>query len=100
MHFAAEQNGLTLIRAYGDLPLEELARIAAAAVRGRAAGRLVVVDVAHVSHLHYAGAALLRSVPGIRLAGASRYVRDLVRAGGAGGFVEFHDGVDEAVTAA
>jgi hypothetical protein len=42
-----------------------------------------------VRHLHYAGARLLREVPGLRLAGASRYLRDLVHAGGGFG-VEFH----------
>jgi hypothetical protein len=99
MHLLESQNRLTLIRCRGELGLEELARIAAAAARARAGGRLVVVDVSCVPHLHYAGASLLKAVPGIRLAGASRYLRDLVRAGGAGASVEFHAGVEEALTA-
>jgi hypothetical protein len=53
-----------------------------------------------VTHLHYAGAALLRAIPGLRAAGASRYVRDLVHAGGAGGHVELFDDVGDAFRAA
>ena len=49
---------------------------------------MVVVDLKRVTHLHYAGAALLKAIPGLRAAGASRYVRDLVHAGGAAGYVE------------
>jgi hypothetical protein len=99
MHVLESQNGLLIVRCRGELGLEELARIAAAGAAARAEGRTVVVDVARVPHLHYAGAALLKGIPGIRLAGASRYLRDLVRAGGAGASVEFHPGVDEALSA-
>jgi ABC-type transporter Mla MlaB component len=81
MHVALHQNGLTLVRCYGELSLEELARVAAAAARARAEGRMAVVDLGRVTHLHYAGARLLAEVPGLRAAGASRYVRDLLRAG-------------------
>ena len=61
---------------------------------------MVVIDLKRVTHLHYAGAALLKAIPGLRAAGASRYVRDLVHAGGAGGYVELYGDVEEAVRAA
>lgn len=98
MHVLREEPGATVLRCYGELSLAELASIAAAAARARAAGSLVVVDLARVSHLHFAGARLLREVPGLRLAGASRYLRDLVHAGGGFG-VEFHPDVAHAVGA-
>ena len=98
MHVLREDSGLTILRCYGELSLAELASVAAAAARARAAGRLVVVDLSRVRHLHFAGARLLREVPGLRLAGASRYVRDLVHAGGGFG-VEFHPDVAQAVRA-
>jgi len=98
MHVLREDLGLTVLRCYGELSLAELASVAAAAARARAAGRLVVVDLSRVRHLHFAGARLLREVPGLRLAGASRYVRDLVHAGGGFG-VEFHPDVAQAVRA-
>jgi len=60
----------------------------------------VVVDLKRVTHLHYAGAALLRAIPGLRAAGASRYIRDLVFAGGAAGHLELYRDVEEAVRAA
>ncbi len=100
MHTLQPQNGLTLVRCTGDLGLGELARITAACARARTNRQLVVVDLTRVTHLHYAGARMLRQVPGLRLAGASRYVRDLVHAGGAGGFVELFDDVEEALRAA
>ena len=89
MHVLREETGVTVLRCYGELSLAELASVAAASARARAAGRLVVLDLSRVGHLHYAGARLLREVPGLRLAGASRYLRDLVHAGGGFG-VEFH----------
>lgn len=98
MHVLREEPGATVLRCYGELSLAELASLAAAAARARAAGQLVVVDLSRVSHLHYAGAPLLREVPGLRLAGASRYLRDLVHAGGGFG-VEFHPDVAHAVGA-
>ena len=98
MHVLREDSGLTILRCYGELSLAELAGVAAAAARARAAGRLVVIDLARVRHLHFAGARLLREVPGLRLAGASRYLRDLVHAGGGFG-VEFHPDVAQAVRA-
>jgi ABC-type transporter Mla MlaB component len=98
MHVALHQNALTLIRCYGELSLEELARVAAAAARARADGRMAVVDLGRVTHLHYAGARLLAEVPGLRAAGASRYVRDLLRAGA--GSVELYRDVGEAFGAA
>jgi ABC-type transporter Mla MlaB component len=100
MFEAREQDGVTIIRGTGELTREELRRIAAIAMRAREGGRMVVVDLKGVTHLHYAGAALLKAVPGLRAAGASRYVRDLVRAGGAGGHVAMFSDVDEAVEAA
>jgi hypothetical protein len=39
-------------------------------------------------------------VPGLPAAVASRYVKDLVHAGGAGGFVELFDDVEAALRAA
>jgi ABC-type transporter Mla MlaB component len=98
MHVALHQNGLTLVRCYGELSLEELARVAAAAARARAEGRMAVVDLGRVTHLHYAGARLLADVPGLRAAGASRYVRDLLRAGA--GAVDLYRDVGEAFGAA
>ena len=53
-----------------------------------------------MTHLHYAGAALLKAIPGLRASGATRYVRDLVCAGGAGGHVEMFADVEEAIRAA
>jgi len=98
MHVLREEIGVTVLRCYGDLSLAELASVAAASARARAAGRLVVLDLSRVAHLHYAGARLLQDVPGIRLAGASRYLRDLVLAGGGFG-VEFHPDVAAAMRA-
>ncbi len=99
MHVIEESSALAVVRAYGELRLAEVARIAAAAARARAAGRAVVLDLSRVTHLHYAGARLLGEVPGIRAAGASRYVRDLCYAGGGFGRLEFHRDVAEAVRA-
>ncbi len=98
MHVLREEPGVTVLRCYGELSLAELASVAAAAARARAAGRLAVVDLTRVRHLHYAGARLLRDVPGLRLAGASRYLRDLLHAGGGFG-VEFHPDVAHALGA-
>lgn len=98
MHVHLDQPGVTVLRCFGELSLAELASVAAAAARARADGRLVVVDLSRVRHLHYAGARLLREVPGLRLAGASRYVRDLVHAGGGFG-VEFHPDLAHALRA-
>ena len=99
MHLVEDEHALTVIRAYGDLGLDELAHIAAAAARARASGRAVVLDLGRVRHLHYAGARLLGQVPGLKTAGASRYLRDLVCAGGGWGHLEFHRDVGEAVRA-
>jgi ABC-type transporter Mla MlaB component len=96
----SEGDGVTVIRGAGELSRAELEVIAALAARARHDGRRVVIDLSRVSHLHYAGAALLKGVHGVRAAGASRYVRDLVRVGGAGAAVEFHSDVEEAVRAA
>ena len=99
MHVIEEQSALTVIRGYGELGLAEVARVAAAAARARAARRAVVLDLSRATHLHYAGARLLSEVPGIRVAGASRYLRELVYAGGGFGRLEFHRDVAEAVRA-
>jgi len=88
------------VKAAGELGRGELAGIAAAAGRARREGRTVVIDLAAVTHLHYAGAALLKSIPGLRAAGASSYVRDLVHAGGAAGYVELYPDLEEALRAA
>jgi ABC-type transporter Mla MlaB component len=100
MFEARWQDEVTVIRCNGELPRHELEAIAEIARRARQEGRMVVVDLKKVTHLHYAGAALLKAIPGLRAAGASRYVRDLVFAGGAGGFVELYPDVEEAVRAA
>jgi ABC-type transporter Mla MlaB component len=100
MFEARHDDGHTIIRGIGEISREELEAIAGIAARARADGRTVVVDLKKVTHLHYAGAALLKAIPGLRAAGASRYVRDLVRAGGAGGHVEMYGDVEEAVRAA
>jgi hypothetical protein len=98
MHVLREETGVTVLRCYGELSLAELASVAAAAARARAIGRLVVIDLSRVRHFHYAGARLLREVPGLRLAGASGYLRNLVLAGGGYG-VEFHPDVADAMRA-
>jgi ABC-type transporter Mla MlaB component len=100
MYEAREQDHVTVIRARGELTRDELRSIAGVAAGARADGRVVVVDLRGVTHLHYAGAALLKAIPGLRAAGASRYVRDLVHAGGAGGHVEMFDDVADATGAA
>ncbi|MBI5067736.1 MAG: anti-anti-sigma factor [Deltaproteobacteria bacterium] len=100
MYEARQQDHVTVIRAQGDLTRGELVGIAALAGQARRQGRMVVIDLQGVTHLHYAGATLLKAIPGLRAAGASRYVRDLVHAGGAGGHVEMFDDVEEAVRAA
>jgi ABC-type transporter Mla MlaB component len=100
MFEAWREDEVTVIRCSGELPKDELSGIAAIARRARDEGRMVVVDLKRVTHLHYAGAALLKAIPGLRAAGANRYVRDLVLAGGAGGYVELYPDVAEAVRAA
>ena len=100
MFQARRQDEVVVIRCEGDVSREELAQVATVARRARAEGSMVVIDLKRVTHLHYAGAALLRAIPGLRAAGANRYVRDLVFAGGAGGHVELFGDVEEAVRAA
>jgi ABC-type transporter Mla MlaB component len=100
MYEARQDEGVTVIRGAGELGRAELAAMAALAAQARREGRTVVIDLSRVTHLHYADAALLKAIPGLRAAGASRYVRDLVHAGGAGGYVEFHADVEEALRAA
>jgi ABC-type transporter Mla MlaB component len=100
MYEARNQDEVTVIRCVGELTRDELSAMAGLAQRARREGRMVVVDLKRVTHLHYAGAALLKAIPGLRAAGASRYVRDLVHAGGAGGYVELYGDVEEAVRAA
>ncbi len=100
MHQVRRQDDVIIIRCEGELAREELTEVAAEARRARAEACLVVIDLKRVTHLHYAGAALLRAIPGLRAAGASRYVRDLVFAGGAAGHVELYGDVEEAVRAA
>ena len=100
MHDAVDLDGVVIIRGAGELARAEVEAIARLAAEERRAGKRVVVDLRRVTHLHYAGAALFRHVPGLRAAGASRYVKDLVLAGGAGGFVELFDDVEDALRAA
>ena len=100
MHIVKSQYGLTLVRSSGELCFEELARIAATCARARAQRRLVVIDLSGVTHLHYAGGRLLREVEGLRLAGATPYVKSLLHAGGAGGYLELFRNVEEALRAA
>jgi hypothetical protein len=100
MYDATDGAGITVVRGMGELGRAELANIATLAARARQQGRMVVLDLKHVTHLHYGGAALLKAVPGLRAAGASRYVRDLVHAGGAAGYVELYPDVEEAMRAA
>ncbi len=91
---------VVVIKCEGELDRDELSQVAALARKERAEARMVVIDLKKVTHLHYAGAALLRAIPGLRAAGANRYVRDLVFAGGAAGHVELYGDVEEAVRAA
>ena len=100
MFEATQQDDVTIIRGADELTKDELSAIAAIARRSRASGLRVVIDLKYVTHLHYAGAALLKAIPGLRAAGASRYVRDLVHAGGAGGHVELFEDVEDATQAA
>jgi ABC-type transporter Mla MlaB component len=100
MYQVRHEDGVTVVQGAGELSRDELSGIASLAASVRCQGRMVVVDLRRVTHLHYAGAALLKAIPGLRAAGASRYVRDLVHAGGAGGFVELFDNVEEALQAA
>ena len=90
MFEARHQDDVTIIRGVGELTKDELSAIAAIARRARDDGRRVVVDLKQVTHLHY----------GLRAAGASRYVRDLVHAGGAGGHLELFEDVEAAFRAA
>jgi ABC-type transporter Mla MlaB component len=100
MYETRQSDQVTVIRGVGELTREELASIARVASQGRALGRTVVIDLKRVTHLHYAGATLLKAIPGLRASGATRYVRDLVNAGGAGGYVEMFADVEAAIRAA
>jgi hypothetical protein len=100
MYETRDEDTVTVIRAVGELSRQELGGIALAAGQAREEGRTVVIDLRRVTHLHYAGAALLKAIPGLRAAGATRYVRDLVCAGGAGGHLEMFADVEEAIRAA
>ncbi len=95
-----QMDDVTVIRGVGELSRAELASMARVAAQVRELGRTVVIDLKRVTHLHYAGAALLKAIPGLRAAGANRYVRDLVHAGGAGGHVEMFQDVEDAIRAA
>jgi ABC-type transporter Mla MlaB component len=100
MFEARDQDHVTILKAVGELSRPELSAMAAIAQRAREEGRVVVIDLKRVTHLHYAGAALLKAIPGLRASGASRYVRDLVHAAGVGGYLELFEDVEEAVRAA
>lgn len=100
MYQARMHDDVVVVKCEGELTREELAQVAALARKERAEAKMVVIDLKKVTHLHYAGAALLRAIPGLRAAGANRYVRDLVFAGGAAGHVELYGDVEEAVRAA
>jgi hypothetical protein len=99
MFEARHEGDVTVIRGAQELTKDDLAVIASIARRARAAGRRVIIDLEDVTHLHYAGAALL-TVPGLRAAGASPYVKHLVHAGGAGGHVQLFDRLEDAFGAA
>ena len=81
MFEARREEQVTIIRASGELPRAELVAIAAVARKASAHGRAVVIDLKRATGLHLAGAVLLRAIPGLRAAGAARYVRDLAAAG-------------------
>ena len=100
MYETRHEDTVTVIRGIGELSREELASVARVAKQMRDLGRTVVIDLRRVTHLHYAGVALLKAIPGLRAAGATRYVWDLVCAGGAGGHVEKFADVEEAIRAA
>ena len=70
MYEVRHGDGVTVVKGVGELGREELARIAAVAGQARHGGRMVVIDLKRVTHLHYAGAALLKAIPGLRAAGA------------------------------
>jgi ABC-type transporter Mla MlaB component len=100
MYETRQTDEVTVIRGVGELTRDELASIAGVAAQARARGWTVIIDLKRVTHLHYAGAALLKTIPGLRASGATRYVRDLVHAGGAGGYVEMFADVEAAIRAA
>ncbi len=100
MYEATHGERITLVTGMGELGRAELAAIASLAAQARREGRMVVIDLKRVTHLHYGGAALLKAIPDLRAAGASRYVRALVHAGGTAGYVELYPDVEEAVRAA
>jgi len=100
MYETRQTDEVTVIRGVGELTRDELASIAGVAAQARARGWTVIIDLKRVTHLHYAGAALLKTIPGLRASGATRYVRDLVHAGGAGGYVEMFPDVEAAIRAA
>ena len=100
MYDAVDLDGVVVIRCAGELSRDELEQIALLARESRREGKRAVVDLRRVTHLHYAGAAMFKTTPGLPAAVTSRYVRDLVLAGGAGGFVELYDDVEEALRAA
>jgi ABC-type transporter Mla MlaB component len=100
MYQVRHEGSFTIIRACGDLGRSALAELVELVARCQGGGRVVVVDLSRVTHLHYAGVSLLRSVPGLRAIGASRYVRDLVYAGGGAGYVELYPDLEEALLAA
>ena len=56
MYEARQQDEVTVVRGVGELTREELCAIAELARRARREGRMVVIDLKRVTHLHYAGA--------------------------------------------
>jgi hypothetical protein len=100
MYQARHEGGFTIIRAFGELGHSELSELVDLVAYSQEVGRVVVLDLSRVTHLHYAGTCLLRSVPGLRAVGASRYVRDLVYAAGGAGYVELYQDMEEALLAA
>ncbi len=78
MYEARHQDGVTIIRGVGELSRPELEAIASLATAAREGGLMVVIDLRRVTHLHYAGAALLKTIPVVVLT-TSRAEQDVLR---------------------
>lgn len=82
MHATTTAGGVLTILCRGELSRAELVHIADQADEARRGGREVTLDFRRVEHLHVGGADRFARIPGLRIVVASRYVKDLLRAGG------------------
>lgn len=82
MHDVRDEGRALVLRGFRELGRAELLEIAERARAARNVGREVVLDLRRVDHLHVGGAAALVPIPGLQILVRSRYVMDLLRAGG------------------